>query len=54
MPIYRVLHNHLLHDGVLYAPGETLQLKEEEAEGLRVVLSPEGDKGSQVPGKGKK
>jgi len=54
MPIYKVLHNHLLHDGVLYAPGETVQLKEEEAEGLRVVLSADAGSGAQTPGKGKK
>ena len=54
MPTYRVLHNHILHDGALYAPGEDIELTEGEAEGLRVVQSEEADTGVRAPRKGKK
>ena len=54
MPIYKVLHNHILHDGALYAPGETIELQEEAATGLRVVLSADTDIRVQAARKGKK
>ena len=43
MPTYKVLHSHILHDGVLYAPGEVIELKENQAEGLSVSLSEDAD-----------
>jgi hypothetical protein len=54
MPIYKVLHNHILHDGVLYEPGKVIELKEEEAEGLRVALSADADIRDRSQRKGKK
>jgi hypothetical protein len=54
MPIYKVLHNHILHDGMLYEPGEAIELKENQAEGLRVSLSEDADTGARSPRKGKK
>ena len=54
MPIYKVLHSHILHDGVLYGPGEVIELKENQAEGLRASLSEDADTVAQSPRKGKK
>ncbi|HEY3276396.1 MAG TPA: hypothetical protein VGJ94_07225 [Syntrophorhabdaceae bacterium] len=49
MPLYRVTDSHIHHDGVLYGPGDTIELAEEQAAGLSVGLLPEGQQGS--PGK---
>ena len=54
MSIYKVLHSHILHDGVLYAPGEVIELKENQAEGLSVSLSEDADTRDRSPRKGKK
>jgi hypothetical protein len=53
MPVYKVLHNHILHDGVLYAPGEVIELVEEQAETLSVAALP-GEERDRSPRKGKK
>ena len=43
MPAYKVLDGHILHDETLYAPGDLINLTEEQAEGLRVELLPENE-----------
>jgi hypothetical protein len=40
MPIYKVLDGHILHDGKLYAPGDTIDLSGDQAEKLNVSALP--------------
>jgi hypothetical protein len=50
MPLYKVSDTHIHHDGKHYAPGDTINLTEDEAAKLHVELLPESDQGK----KGKK
>jgi hypothetical protein len=50
VPVYRVLHSHIHHDGEVYAPGDTIELTGEQAGMVSVEPLPEG---RQEPAKGK-
>ncbi|MDR2018564.1 MAG: hypothetical protein LBQ00_06815 [Syntrophobacterales bacterium] len=51
MPIYIVKDGHILHDGTLYAPGDTISLKEDQADGLSVEMLQDGQEGTTLTNK---